>query len=95
MRWRVRPDCVLGLLACCCGGRRQCFAADEDLDANRRELAGLQQQIDETLRDLRGKRAAAGSLSADLDRLEHSLERIRELSRRSDRELTGTRWTAA
>ena len=35
----------------------------------------LQQQIEETLRVLRGKRAAAGSLAADLERLERSLER--------------------
>lgn len=62
--------------------------AEEDLDANRRELAALERQIDETLQMLRGKRAAAGSLAADLERLEQSLEQVRGLARRSDRELT-------
>ena len=62
--------------------------AEEDLEANRRELAGLQRQIDATLQDLRTKRAAAGDLASDLERLEQSLERVRELSRRSERELT-------
>ena len=60
---------------------------EEDLEVNRRELAGLQQQIDETLRNLRTKRAAAGNLAADLERLESALARLGDLSRRSDREL--------
>jgi septal ring factor EnvC (AmiA/AmiB activator) len=62
-------------------------AAGEDLDANRRELAGLQKQIEETLQSLKSKRAQAGSLADDLERLESSLEQVRELTRRSDREL--------
>jgi septal ring factor EnvC (AmiA/AmiB activator) len=87
MRWRLTGLLLaFGLGVLQWGGVSA--LAGEDLDANRRELAGLQQQIEETLRDLRSKRAAAGSLAADLDRLERSLERIRELSRRSDRELT-------
>jgi len=87
MRWQGSGLIVAGALTMLLWGGGAAFAG-EDLDANRRELAGLQQQIEETLRDLRVKRAAAGSLAADLDRLERSLERIRELSRRSDRELT-------
>lgn len=62
--------------------------AGEDLEANRQELAVLEKQIDETLQALRDKRAAAGSLAADLERLERSLEQVRGLARRSDRELT-------
>lgn len=61
--------------------------ASDTLDANRRELAGLQKQIEETLNNLRGKRAAAGTLAADLEQLEVSLGQLRELARRSDREL--------
>lgn len=61
--------------------------ASDTLDANRRELAGLQKQIEETLNNLRGKRAAAGTLAADLEQLESSLGQLRELARRSDREL--------
>lgn len=61
--------------------------AEEDLDANRRELAALEKQIDETLDALRSKRAAAGSLAADLERLERSLDQVRGLAQRSDREL--------
>jgi septal ring factor EnvC (AmiA/AmiB activator) len=87
MRWQGSGLIVAGALAMLLWGGGAAFAG-EDLDANRRELAGLQQQIEETLRDLRGKRAAAGSLAVDLDRLERSLGRIRDLSRRSDRELT-------
>jgi len=87
MRWQGSGLIVAVGLAMLLWGGGSAFAG-EDLDANRRELAGLQQQIEETLRDLRGKRAAAGSLAADLDRLDRSLGRIRELSRRSDRELT-------
>lgn len=74
---------LLVTLPWCWGGA----VAGEDLDANRRELAGLQKQIDETLHNLRTKRAAAGSLADDLSRLERSLERIHALTVRSDREL--------
>jgi septal ring factor EnvC (AmiA/AmiB activator) len=61
--------------------------AGSDLEASRRELTSLQQQIDQTVGVLRSKRAAAGSLAADLERLERALEQLRELTRRSDREL--------
>lgn len=87
MRWRVIGLILAGgFILLLWGGAG--VLAGEDLDANRRELAGLQQQIEDTLRDLRTKRAAAGSLAADLERLERALERVRELTRRSDRELT-------
>jgi septal ring factor EnvC (AmiA/AmiB activator) len=62
-------------------------AAADDLNASQRELDGLQQQIEATLADLRSKRAAAGSLTADLARLDQALAQLLELSRRSDREL--------
>jgi septal ring factor EnvC (AmiA/AmiB activator) len=77
---------LFGLLAVLLWSGGAAGAAD-DLAANRRELAALQQQIDATLGDLRSKRAAAGDLAADLEKLDQSLERLRELSRRSDREL--------
>ncbi|TLM62507.1 MAG: hypothetical protein FDZ69_13025 [Deltaproteobacteria bacterium] len=77
---------LAGLLAVSLGGAGG-VRAEEDLDANRRELEVLQQQIDETLAVLRGKRAAAGSLAADLEQLERSLARVRSLAERSDREL--------
>jgi len=61
--------------------------AGADLEASQRELTTLQKQIEETLGVLRSKRAAASSLASDLERLEHALEQLRELTRRSDREL--------
>ena len=85
MRWRLTGLILVAALALPWWSAE--VRAGDNLDANRRELAGLQQQIEETLRDLRSKRAAAGSLAADLEKLERSLERVRELSRRSDREL--------
>ncbi|MHB8708879.1 MAG: murein hydrolase activator EnvC family protein [Desulfuromonadales bacterium] len=86
---RIVPSLILaGLLAVSLwrGGGPALAAAD--LDANRRELATLQRQIEETLGTLRSKRAAAGSLAADLEHLERSLEQVRNLAQRSDRELT-------
>jgi murein hydrolase activator len=83
---RVLRPALLGVLAVLLWSATAAGAAD-DLAANRRELAALQQQIDATLGDLRSKRAAAGDLAADLEKLDHALERLRELTRRSDREL--------
>lgn len=85
---RIVPSLILaGLLAVSLwwGGGPALAAAD--LDANRRELATLQKQIEETLGTLRSKRAAAGNLATDLERLERSLEQVRNLAQRSDREL--------
>lgn len=88
MRRIVSSLILAGLLAVSLwwGGGPALAAAD--LDANRRELATLQKQIEETLGVLRSKRAAAGSLAADLERLERALEQVRGLTQRSDRELT-------
>ena len=81
---RVSRAALFALLAALLWGGS--LAAD-DLDANRSELAALQQQIDATLNDLRSKRAAAGDLAADLEKLEQSLEQLRDLARRSERDL--------
>jgi septal ring factor EnvC (AmiA/AmiB activator) len=86
MRRHLSGLVLAGLLAVLLGGGMAAGAAS-DLEASRRELTSLQQQIDETLGVLRSKRAAAGSLAADLERLERALEQLRELTRRSDREL--------
>jgi len=87
---RRRMSCLIlaGVFTLSLLGGRGIALAGEDVDANRRELAALQKQIDETLGVLRSKRAAAGSLAADLERLERSLEQVRALAQRSDRELT-------
>lgn len=74
---------VLAVLLWCGSGA----GAADDLAANRRELSALQQQIDATLGDLRSKRAAAGDLAADLEKLDQSLEQLRALTRRSERDL--------
>ncbi len=58
-----------------------------ELDDSRRELGEVQRRIDETLGALRSKRTAAGATSAELQRLEQSLTRLRELIRASDRRL--------
>jgi len=88
MRLIVPSFILAGVLAVCLwGGGVGAALAGEDLDANRRELAKLQKQIEETLGALRSKRAAAGSLAADLERLERSLAQVHALVRRSDREL--------
>lgn len=87
MRRTLSCLALAGMLACSQWGGVGTALAGEDLDANRRELAALQKQIEETLGALRTKRAAAGSLAADLERLELSFERVRALARRSDREL--------
>lgn len=77
---------VAGLLAVLLWGWPAAGAAD-DLEVNRRELAGLQQEIEATLNSLRDKRAAAGDLTTDLEKLEQSLQHLGELTRRSQREL--------
>ena len=61
--------------------------AETDLDEQRRELAAVQKQIEEALAALSSKRAAVGSLTSDLERLERALEQLHELTRRSEREL--------
>lgn len=60
-----------------------------ELDASRRELGEVQRRIEETLGALRSKRSAAGTVSAELQRLEQSLSRLRELIRASDLRLAG------
>jgi len=86
MRWH-RSGLVLLVMLAALGSGGIAVAAGNDLDANRRELGTLQQQIEQTLGVLRSKRAAAGNLAADLERLEQTLEQLRELTRRSAREL--------
>jgi septal ring factor EnvC (AmiA/AmiB activator) len=83
---RALHPVLLGVLAVLlwCGSAA---GAADDLAANRRELTALQQQIDATLGDLRSKRAAAGDLAADLEKLDQSLEQLRTLTRRSERDL--------
>lgn len=83
---RALHPVLLGVLAVLlwCGSAA---GAADDLAANRRELTALQQQIDATLGDLRSKRAAAGDLAADLEKLDQSLEQLRALTRRSERDL--------
>ncbi|NJC87894.1 MAG: hypothetical protein FIB02_05080 [Desulfuromonas sp.] len=83
----IRSLILAGVFAVSLSGMAGTSLAGEDIDANRRELATLQKQIDETLGVLRSKRAAAGSLAADLERLERSLAQVRALAQRSDREL--------
>lgn len=88
MRRRMFSLILAGVFAISLSGLAGIALAGDDVDANRRELAALQKQIDETLGVLRSKRAAAGSLAADLERLERSLAQVRGLAQRSDRELT-------
>lgn len=88
MRRRMISLILTGVFAISLSGLAGIALAGDDVDANRRELAALQKQIDETLGVLRSKRAAAGSLAADLERLERSLAQVRALAQRSDRELT-------
>lgn len=85
---RLLPGlCIAGFFVLTLWGGAGIGLAEEDLDANRRELAALEKQIDETLEMLRNKRAVAGSLAADLEHLERSLEKVRGLAQRNDREL--------
>ena len=86
MRWQLSGLVLAGTLTVLLWGG-MAVGAGADLEANRRELTSLQKQIEETLGVLRSKRAAAGSLAADLERLDRSLEQLRELIGRSDREL--------
>ncbi|MCM2264518.1 MAG: peptidoglycan DD-metalloendopeptidase family protein [Desulfuromonadales bacterium] len=88
MRGSMSSLILAGVLVISMLGVADISLAGEDVDANRRELAALQKQIDETLGVLRSKRAAAGSLAADLERLERSLAQVRGLAQRSDLELT-------
>jgi septal ring factor EnvC (AmiA/AmiB activator) len=69
------------------GGSPPTVAAADELAGSQQELSALQQQIDATLRDLRGRQAEAGDLNSDLEKLDASLSRLRGLIQRSDREL--------
>ena len=86
MRWHLFGLVLVGILAVLLWNGLAA-GAGADLEASQRELTTLQKQIEETLGVLRSKRAAASSLASDLERLEHALEQLRELTRRSDREL--------
>jgi len=86
MRWHLSGLVLVGTLTVLLWSG-MAAGAGVDLEASRRELTSLQKQIEETLGVLRSKRAAAGSLAADLERLDRSLEQLRELIGRSDREL--------
>ena len=86
MRWHLSGLLLVGILAVLLWNGLAA-GAGADLEASQRELTTLQKQIEETLDVLRSKRAAASSLASDLERLERSLEQLRELTRRSDREL--------
>ena len=86
MRWHLSGLLLVGILAVLLWNGLAA-GAGADLEASQRELSTLQKQIEETLDVLRSKRAAASSLASDLERLERSLEQLRELTRRSDREL--------
>ena len=63
-------------------------AADEELDSSRDRLDKIQQQIEETLKGLRSKKAERGVLTEDLQRLDAETRRIERLTKNSNKELS-------
>jgi len=63
-------------------------AGAEELDSSRQKLDQIQQQIEETIKGLRGKQAESGNLSQDLDRLDVELRNVERLEKKSSRQLS-------
>ncbi|MCK4509994.1 MAG: peptidoglycan DD-metalloendopeptidase family protein [Desulfuromonadales bacterium] len=63
-------------------------AAEAELDASRQRLGQIQQQIDETLKGLRGKKTESGVLAEALERLEVETRRIERLTKSSNQQLS-------
>ena len=61
--------------------------ADSDLEASRRRLEQLEQQIEQTLKGLHGKKSQSGALSEDLDRLDAETRRIERQARNSSQQV--------
>ncbi len=64
------------------------LATDAELDESRQRLDQIQQQIDETLKGLRGKKTESGVISEALERLEVETRRIERLAKRSNQQLS-------
>ncbi|HKL25491.1 MAG TPA: peptidoglycan DD-metalloendopeptidase family protein [Desulfuromonadales bacterium] len=82
------PSVCLLLICCLTGFASGAFAdASAELEASQRRLAEIQKQIEDSLRELRAKRSAAGSLADELARLDDELRRLENATRRSREEL--------
>ncbi|MDT8443093.1 MAG: peptidoglycan DD-metalloendopeptidase family protein [Desulfuromonadales bacterium] len=63
-------------------------AADDELDASRKRLDRIQQQIEETLKGLHSNKSQSGALSEDLERLDAETRRIERQFKKSDQQLS-------
>ena len=86
---RLPSACLVLLLVFCQAGIafRTLADASSELEASQRRLMEIQQQIEDSLRELRAKRSAAGSLADELARLDDELRRLENATRRSREEL--------
>jgi septal ring factor EnvC (AmiA/AmiB activator) len=62
--------------------------ADDELDASRKRLDRIQQQIEETLKGLHSNKSQSGALSEDLERLDAETRRIEQQFKKSNQQLS-------
>lgn len=79
---------ALSLLTCpALSARQVCAAQDENLADSQEKLEEIEREIEAGSRDLRQKRAKAGSLAEDLARLDGEVRRLAAGVKRSKQEL--------
>ncbi len=76
------------LLVCLLAPFSPAVAADDELDASRKRLDQIQQQIEETLKGLHSNKSQSGVLSEDLNRLDAETRRIERQFKKSEQQLS-------
>lgn len=90
----TRRPAIIGRILCClllgclAGPIAPVGAAGDELDASRQRLDKIEQQITQTLKNLRSKESASGALAEELDNLDAETRRLERLTKTSSQQLS-------